>query len=76
MEEFPRNLVYPNDWIRLFLWFTSKKKKKNSTIIQLLVNYINIIIIINLINSKKAFKIFIDKYLISLIVKGERNEKQ
>lgn len=47
-----------------------------STIIQLLMNYINTIITILLINSKKAFKIFIDQYMISLTVKGELNEKQ
>ena len=53
-----------------------KKKIKVSTIIKQLVNYTNIKITINLINSKKAFKIFIDKYLISLTVKGEINENQ
>ena len=47
-----------------------------STILQLLMNYINIIITILLTNSKKAFKIFIDQYMISLNVKGQLNEKE
>lgn len=40
------------------------------------MNYVNTIITILLINSKKAFKICIDQYMISLTVKGELNEKQ
>ena len=51
-------------------------KKMVSTILQLLMNYINIIITILLTNSKKAFKIFIDQYMISLNVKGQLNEKE